>query len=286
MTILFAIMLIDDIISSTSLYNLHSHTQYCDGRFTMDEFAEAAARAGFMHYGFSPHSPVPIESPCNMKAADVPDFLAAVARLNDEYDGNIRFYAAMEIDYLGEKWGASHEYFRNLPLDYRISSVHFIPALTTGEEVDIDGSPERFIKRLGEYFDNDVRYVVDTFYDRTRDMILAGGFDIIGHFDKIGLNASVACPGIEDEPWYRRRADETIELLAERDIFVEINTKAFAQRHRFFPHERYWKQLIDRGLKLVVNSDAHYTDLINASRDEALRRLSAYTHQLDLKHER
>ncbi len=271
-------MLIDDIISSTTRYNLHSHTQYCDGRFSMDEFAAAASAAGFEHYGFSPHSPVPIESPCNMAASDVAEYLATVERLNGEYEGRTRFYAAMEIDNLGDKWGAADEYFRNLPLDYRISSVHFIPAITTGEEVDIDGSPERFIKRLGEYFDNDLKYVVDTFYDRTRDMILAGGFDIIGHFDKIGLNASIASPGIEDEPWYRRRVDEIIDLLADRDIFVEINTKAFAQRNRFFPHERYWKQLIDRRLKLVVNSDAHFTDLIDASRPEALRRLSAYTH--------
>ncbi|MDE5785862.1 MAG: histidinol-phosphatase HisJ family protein [Duncaniella sp.] len=271
-------MLIDDIVSSTTRYNLHSHTQYCDGRFTMDEFAAAAAANGMSHYGFSPHSPVPIESPCNMAADDVDEFLATVSQLNDEYCGRTRFYAAMEIDFLGEKWGAANEYFRNLPLDYRISSVHFIPALSTGEEVDIDGSPERFIKRLGEYFNNDIRYVVDTFYDRTRDMITAGGFDIIGHFDKIGLNASVASPGIEDEPWYRRRVDEIMDLLADKDIFVEINTKAFAQRNRFFPAERCWKQLADRGLKFVVNSDAHFTDLIDASRDEALRRLSAYTN--------
>ena len=271
-------MLIDDIISSTTRYNLHSHTQYCDGRFTMDEFAAAAAASGMLHYGFSPHSPVPIESPCNMKSADVDEYLATVKRLNNAYQGRIRFYAGMEIDYLDEKWGASHEYFRRLPLDYRISSVHFVPAPDTGEEIDVDGSPERFIKRLDQYFGGDLRYVVDTFYDRTRDMILAGGFDIIGHFDKIGLNASVAQPGIEDEPWYRSRVEEIVGLLADSDIFVEINTKAFAQRSRFFPHERYWPLLTDRRLKLVVNSDAHYTDLLDASRGEALSRLSAYAH--------
>ncbi len=267
-------MLIDEIISSTTRYNLHSHTQYCDGRFTMDEFAAAAARAGMLHYGFSPHSPVPIESPCNMKESDVDEYISTVARLRDEYRGKVNFYTSMEIDYLGDKWGASHPYFKKLPLDYRISSVHFIPALTTGEEIDIDGSPERFMERLAGYFDNDIRYVVDTFYDRTRDMILAGGFDIIGHFDKIGLNASIASPGIEDESWYRERVDEIIGLLARCNIFVEINTKAFAQRGRFFPDERYWKTLKERGLKLVVNSDAHFTSLVDASRREAFERLS------------
>lgn len=54
------------IIGSDMLYNFHSHTQFCDGRATMAEFAAEAVAQGFTHYGFSPHSPVPIQSPCNM----------------------------------------------------------------------------------------------------------------------------------------------------------------------------------------------------------------------------
>ncbi len=268
---------ISEIISTTDSYNFHSHTQYCDGRFTMDEFAAAAVATGLKHYGFSPHSPIPVESPCNMKESDVTEFLETVRRLNQEYDGKTRFYAGMEIDYLGPGSGATSDYFRSLPLDYRISSVHFIPALTTGEEVDIDGSPERFIERMATYFKGDIEYVVNTFYDRTSAMISDGGFDIIGHFDKIGLNASAYRPGIELEPWYENRITEIIDQLAQTDILVEINTKAFEKTGRFFPHERYWKKILNAGCRFIVNSDAHYTNLITASRSEALSRLKALT---------
>lgn len=268
-----------DIIAQTDNYNFHSHTQYCDGRFTMDEFAAAAAAAGLEHYGFSPHSPVPVESPCNMSEAAVAEYLDTVARLNDMYRGKVKFYAGMEIDYLGEEWGASAEYFRNLPLDYRISSIHFIPSLVTGEPVDVDGSPTRFIERMASCFDGDIRYVVDTFFDHTEAMINAGGFDIIGHFDKIGLNASAYSPGIENEKWYDMRVSRIIDMLRESDLIVEINTKAYESTGRFFPHQRYWQQLADAGCTLMVNSDAHFTDRILASRAEAL----AHINKLYLK---
>ena len=43
------------------------------------------------------------------------------------------------------------------------------------------------------------RHVVDTFYSHTLAMIEAGGFDMIGHFDKIGFNASYFQKGIEEK---------------------------------------------------------------------------------------
>ena len=82
----------------------------------MQDFVEAAIAAGFTNYGFSPHSPVPIESPCNMSFDDVPRYLAEFARLKELYSVRINLYASMEIDYFGPDWGPSNEYFVNLPL--------------------------------------------------------------------------------------------------------------------------------------------------------------------------
>lgn len=143
-------------------YNLHGHTQYCDGRATVDEFAAAAYAAGMSHYGFSPHSPIPIASTCNMSATAALEYLADIDRLREQYDGKIEILASMEIDYLSDEWGPANDYFQSLPLDYRIGSVHFIPT-RQGEWVDIDGSPGRFIVNLRNRFDGDLRYVVETF---------------------------------------------------------------------------------------------------------------------------
>ncbi len=260
--------IITTAIAKSRRYNFHSHTQFCDGRDTMRQFARAAVEARFSHYGFSPHSPVPIESPCNMSTDNVKPYLDEVAAIRQEYaDTSTRFYASMEIDYLGTDWGPAHPYFQQLPLDYRIGSVHFIPS----EEgfVDIDGRFESFKLKMERYFHNDIRHVVESFYRQSTDMLQAGGFDIIGHFDKIAQNAGMFKDGIENEPWYRLLVNDLIDLIIEKGVIVELNTKAWQAHRRMFPAPEYLPRLISAGVPIVVNSDAHYPELIDASRDIA-----------------
>lgn len=253
------------ITSTTDRYNFHSHTQFCDGRATMETMAQAAADAGFEHWGFSPHSPVPIKSSCNMAESRTSLYLDEVARLKARFADRLNLYAAMEIDYLDDNWGPAHPYFKSLPLDYRIGSVHFVPS----DEgfVDVDGRFESFRTKMERYFHNDIRHVVDTFYDQSEKMLEAGGFDIIGHFDKIGHNASMFKPGIEDEPWYRDRVNSLIDLITAKGVIVEINTKAWDSAHRIFPSRRWLDRLIENDIDLIVNSDAHYPDKTDAGRD-------------------
>lgn len=264
-----------ELVSESRLYTLHSHTQFCDGRAPMAEMARAAVDAGFTLYGFTPHSPVPIESPCNMKQSDVGAYLAEAASIARSYeDSGCRFLTGMEVDYLGDDWGPAHPYFASLPLDYTIGSVHFIPA-QDGRLVDIDGRFENFARKMEEHFHGDIDYVVRTFFERSAAMIEAGGFDILGHFDKIAHNADLYSPGIEDTPTYRRLVDGLIDMIADRRLLIEINTKAYARSGRFFPSERYFRRLLSAGVPVLVNSDAHYPELVNASRAEAYALLDA-----------
>lgn len=266
-------------LCNSRLYTFHSHTEFCDGRAQMEAFAREAVRQGFTHYGFTPHSPVPIESPCNMSEDNVPRFLAEVERIrHDHADGGCKFYAGMEIDYLGDQWGPSAPYFKTLPLDYAIGSVHFIPT-QDGNLVDIDGHFDSFKRKMEKCFHNDIAYVVETFYAQSHHMIDAGGFDIIGHFDKIGHNASHYRQGIEDEPWYQAIVDGLIDHIISSGITVEINTKAYADHnHRLFPAPRHFKRLVEANVPIIVNSDAHVPALINASRSEAYNLLDKICH--------
>lgn len=271
---------IKNIVNSTKLYNFHSHTQFCDGRANMVDIVNAAIDAGLQHLGFTPHSPIPVESPCNMKAIDVDTYINEFNRLKSEYSDRINLYMSMEIDYLGEQWNAANAYFSSLPLDYRLSSIHFIPS-QDGTLIDVDGSAARFIENVHKHFHSDIRYVVDTFYQHTLDMIELGGFDIIGHFDKIGWNASSFQPGIEDENWYRKHIDNVIDALKSSGIVVEINTKAWlppvgcsaetaaTYDSRLFPSPTVIRRLRDVDVTLAVNSDVHYTERITAGRDVA-----------------
>lgn len=256
------------IARESQLYNFHSHTPYCDGHAPMRDFVEEAIRMGFTDWGFTPHSPVPIASPCNIKLADVERYLSDFEKLRREFDGRIRLYKSFEIDYLNDEWNARNPLYDDLDLDYKLSSVHFVPC---GDEfVDTDGRFESFRAKMSKYFDNDIESVVRLFYRQTLKMIECGGFDIIGHFDKIGQNAGYFRQGIENEPWYKALILEVVDAICDSHLIVEINTKSLAEHGRFFPNERYFGLLKQRGVQVIFNSDSHYPERINAGRMEAI----------------
>lgn len=261
-----------DIARDTTRYNFHSHTQWCDGRAPIAEMVNAAIEAGMEHWGFSPHSPVPIESSCNMSREAVAEYLAEVRRLQQFHAGRISLYASMEIDYLGDSWGPADEYFRTLPLDYRIGSVHFVESPRDGM-IDIDGRPENFAVKMERHFGGDIRRVVEMFYEQSCRMVETGGFDIIGHFDKIRFNAINYSPGIDREPWYGALVDNLIDLIISSGVTVEINTKAYAQSGVMFPEPGLLPRLVEAGVPVVVNSDAHYPDKVDAGRAAGLEML-------------
>lgn len=255
-------------LSRNRLYNLHTHTQFCDGRTDMASFAEEGARLGFKALGFTPHGPVDIPSPCNMARENVEAYFAEVKRLRKLYKKGPELLVSMEVDFLLGKSGPRDTYYQDLGLDYILGSVHFLKSRHDGF-IDVDGRPADFIRRLHDFFANDIRYVVSSYFESMAEMIMAGGFDIIGHLDKIAFNASSVQPGIEDEPWFADMVNAVIDEALKSGKFIEINTKAYERDGRFFPSERYWQRLVDGGANLLVNSDAHYADRLESGRPRA-----------------
>lgn len=266
--------IIYDLIKDIDNYNLHSHTQYCDGRAPVDVMARAACEAGMSVWGVSPHSPVCVDSPCNMNIGDVDSYVADVARVAQEHDGIMTVLTGMEIDFISRDFGPHIDVFQSMPLDYRIGSVHFVPD-RDGHPVDCDGSATRFRSYLHDVFRDDVRYVVEKYFEQVLVMLELGGFDLLGHFDKIIGNVSEVAPEIEHAGWYESLIDDVVSHAASSGVIVEINTKAIIDRKRFFPAEKWWKKLIDGRLRIAVDSDAHYPDKVNLGRQEALSRLDS-----------
>ncbi|MDE7345662.1 MAG: histidinol-phosphatase [Muribaculaceae bacterium] len=252
--------------------NLHSHTEFCDGRARMAELARAAYEAGFKTWGISPHSPICCPSGANMKSEDVEEYIREAERLKKDYEGRMRILTGMEIDYVSHEFGPHIDYFLSLPLDYRIGSVHFV-ATHDGRPVDVDGPAERFLKYLDSEFCGDLRYVAETYFREELDMLERGGFDIIGHLDKIGDNGSHAQADLEDQDWYSDLVEKVISKAVEKNVIIEINTKKYDSGKRFFPAERWWSLLKKYGAKLILSTDAHYPEKVSAGYLAALERL-------------
>lgn len=255
-----------------NLTNYHSHSLYCDGRANMEDFIRFALSEGFTSYGFSSHAPLPFPTAWTMEWDCMDDYLAEFRRLKAKYAGQIELYIGLEIDYLNEESNPSVARFRELPLDYRIGSVHLLYN-DKGEVVDVDVTADKFRKLVDEEFGGDLVRVVHLYYERLMRMVELGGFDVVGHADKMHYNVAAYCPGLLDEPWYDDLIQEYLDAIARRGYIVEVNTKSYLELGTFYPNERYFPVLLEKGIRVQVNSDSHYPERINNGRLQALAAL-------------
>ena len=136
--------------------------------------------------------------------------------------------------------------------------------------MDIDCPPAHVRRLVDEHFGGDVVEVVCRYYRQLDAMLEAGGFNIVGHPDKMHYNACCYRPGLLDEPWYDEMVRSYLAKIVHKGYIVEVNTKAFSETRTFFPNARYYNYLYNIGAKVQVNSDAHYPDKISSGRSEAL----------------
>lgn len=261
-----------------NLTNYHSHCTFCDGNAPFESFVLEAIAQGFTSYGISSHAPLPFSTRWTMEWERMPDYLEEAEQLKQKYAGQIELYTGLEIDYLNEESHPGTTRFRELPLDYRIGSVHLLYD-EQDEVVDVDVTDEAFRKIVDERFRGDLNRVIELYYGRLMRMMELGGFDIVGHADKMHHNAACYRPGLLDEPWYDALMNDYFGAIARGGYMVEINTKALFSLGTFFPNERYFARLREFGIRVQVNSDAHFPKKINKGRYEALAALWKAGHR-------
>lgn len=256
--------------------NFHSHCNFCDGRSFPENFVKFAWEKGFRAYGFSSHSPLPFETFWNMSSSDMDEYLAEINRLKTKYQDRIEIYTGLEIDFLDKSYNPSIDYFQQIKLDYRIASIHFLPHSETLAEENmmcIDGSFSDFEHNVDTIYGKDIRNLVKHYFRSAAEMVEAGGFDIIGHIDKVYMNGQ-RYPGFSLEaPWYRKAMLELLDLIAEKGFIIEINAKNYQRKKETYPHISYWEEIRKRNIPIQVNSDCHFPDLVNDGRNETLQLL-------------
>lgn len=261
-------------MNNKHLTNYHSHCDFCDGRAPMEDFVKSAINEGFTSYGVSSHAPLPdyVGHSKVLQWNKVDSYLAEVARLKTKYADQIELYASMEIDYIDSEHNPANEYFQSLPLDYRVGSVHFLK-VGPNQVMDADTKPENFMADLQKFYNNDIKHLISDYFDAKMRMVELGGFDFIGHADKVSLNASRFESSILNDKWYRDKIKEYFSFIAERGTMVEINTKAFHTAGLLFPNVENFSLIKELGIPIVVNSDSHSPQLVNSGRMEALELL-------------
>lgn len=271
-------------------YNLHTHSVYSDGKSQPREIVEEAVRQAFTTLGFSEHSPLPFDNNFSVKDADMPKYVAEIAQLKEEFKDKIDIYSALEADYItgtSETFAVTKERYH---LDYLIGGVHLVGQSANPDEIwFIDGPKwEVYDEGLQKFFDGDIRRAVRQFYEQTNEMIENEQFDIIAHFDKIKMHNRERYFH-EDEPWYRKLALETLDLIREKNIVMEVNTRGIYKKryNGFYPSPWLMEEACKMGIPAIISADAHHFSEISLefeAAEEALKK-AGYRSVVCLKDE-
>ena len=216
----------------------------------------------------------------------MPSYVAEIAQLKDEYKDKIDIYCALEADYLtgvSEPFAVTKERYH---LDYLIGGVHLVvdkaPEPVEGPALSekiwfIDGPKwEVYDEGLQKFFDSDIRRAVRRFFEQSNEMIENEQFDIIAHFDKIKMHNRDRYFH-EDEPWYRKLALETLDLIREKGLVMEINTRGIYKKryNGFYPSPWLMEEACKMGVPAIISADAHHFSEITLefeAAEEALKK--------------
>lgn len=120
--------------------DFHLHCSLCHGEGDPEQFVEVAINLGLAAIGFSSHAPLPLDNRGAMAESDMVEYCSTIRKLEKKYQGKIKMYLGMEIDYFPGLSGPGSRKFRDLGLDYTIGSVHFMRDDLSGKYLSIAGS--------------------------------------------------------------------------------------------------------------------------------------------------
>lgn len=247
------------------LTNHHTHTLFSDGSSQPEEYILAAIEKGFNLLGFTEHSPLPFENTFSFKHENKDEYLLLMNGLKQKFAGQIVVFSGMEMDYIPGMSVNFSKVKAEYKLDYLIGSVHLVKPENTDELWFTDGPDYKtYDKGLNELFGGDIRKAVSTYYHQLNEMIESQQFDIIGHFDKIKMHNRDRFFK-EDELWYKDLVHETLSLIQDLDIIVEVNTRGiYKQRSETtYPGLDILKLIHEMHIPVMINSDAHKPDEVD-----------------------
>jgi histidinol-phosphatase (PHP family) len=235
--------------------NVHTHSQFCDGKGSLAEHVAQAREQQMISLGFSSHAPLPFPCKWCMKTENFSAYRDEIDQIKSAGAG-IEVYAGLEVDFVPGLVGPSD--FSAL-LDYTIGSIHFVEALPDGTHWEIDGPHALFLEGYEKIFHNNIRDTLVRYYELTRQMINDACPTVVGHLDKIKIQNVDGQFFNEQDPWYVDQVKQTLDLIKKRGAIVEVNTRGLYHKKLTDPYPSPWilRLLLEKNIPITINSDAH-----------------------------
>ena len=256
-------------------FNYHCHTTYSDGHNSLQEYVQQALKDGMHSLGFSDHAPVPMNCRWAMPSDQKPVYEQTIQQLKTTFQDQIELYCGLEIDYIPGKISPHDPIFQEMELDYTIGSVHFVDAFEGGAPWSVDSNEEVFKAGLKSIFHNDIRLALHRYYQLIREMVTKAPPTIVAHLDRIKKNNPGNKFFNEQESWYQSEVEKTLEVIAQRGLILEVNTKSLYRKLGTDPYPSKWiiAKAHEMNIPVHLASDAHYIQDISGGFEEAFQLL-------------
>ena len=253
--------------------NYHIHSNYCDGKNSLEEMVQAAIQEGLTSIGFTGHAPLPYENDWTMKKETVRSYMDEVRTLAEKYQEHIDISLGMEIDYFMDTEDISSDSKALIPeLDFFIGSIHTIGKMRNGLMADIDYTPEIVEAGIKDCIDGSVSAFVRRYYESLGNMALTIQPDIIGHMDIIKKNNADNRFFDDQEPWYQEAAGTCLDKIKASGSIIEVNTGGMIRYgdRCLYPERWLMETILEKEIPITLNGDSHTTEGICYAYEEVL----------------
>ena len=270
--------------------NAHTHTTFCDGKSTPEEQVLSAISKGFVSLGITGHAFTAFDLSYCMKLEEYPAYLGELERLKKLYGDRLDLVIGMEqdlyrvispVDFQLPPSASKEE----LPIRYRIASVHYIRDEQNDRYYEVDLSADELEACKNEMFGGDGLKMAERFYQESVRNAFEGQGDILGHFDLIRkLNNGRFFD--EESPEYQKIALDALEEAAEAGVPFEVNTSGFRYGAQNAPYPAIFllRRLAQRKIPIILSSDCHLASQLDFQfeRTEELLRELGFDSVLEL----
>lgn len=234
------------------LSNFHTHTNFCDGKSSVDEIVLKAIEKGFDAIGFSGHACTDFDNRYCMQ--DTAGYIREVRAASEKYKDKIQVYLGTEEDILAEADRGLY--------DYIIGSSHYVEK--DGKFYDVDGSYET-LKACINAFGGDTIAYAEAYFNTFCQYILRRKPDIVGHFDLLTKFDEKYEPLFLGDKKYEQVAEKYLKKALESDCIFELNSGAISRdtRKTPYPAENLLYVIKKEKGKVIINSDSHEKNTID-----------------------
>ncbi|MBN1670864.1 MAG: PHP domain-containing protein [Kiritimatiellae bacterium] len=251
----------------------HLHSDFGDGRSTVDEMARAAKAAGFREIAFTEHftwlfsefRKMGRKGGVTIRREQIGEFFRQCAQAEQKY--GIRVLKGLEIGYLEQDKAATKRLVETVHPDIVLLAVHHLELLEEWkreERVDLKGysiylSPSSVVEFARQFggFDRFCR----AYFDRLNHAIRAGFDDLCAKVGVAHLVVFARSPLYQADPPHDM-IEECLALIASKGLALEVNFHHFQEgqtpsRPPFAEARRF---LDLGGNRVWFGSDAHGTE--------------------------